>query len=59
MSAVVAVILGVVGFWLLAGLGFSFAWIVDRHPWVLGVVFFSFFGGLIGFAIYNDFIATG
>ena len=59
MSAVVAVVLGVVGIWLLAGFLLFYAWISVRHPWVFWVVLISSVGGLMGLAIYDDFIATG
>ena len=59
MSAVVAVILGALGIWLLAGFLLFYAWISVRHPRVFWVVLISVFGGLIGLGIYDDFIATG
>ena len=59
MSAVVAVVLGVVGIWLLAGFLLFYAWISVRYPWVFWVVLIPSVGGLMGLAIYDDFIATG
>ena len=59
MSAVVAVVLGVVGIWSLAGFLLFFAWVSVRHSWVFWVVLISLFGGVIGLGIYDDFIAAG
>ena len=59
MSAVVAAVLGVVGIWSLAGFLLFFAWVSARHSWVFWVVLISLFGGLMGLAIYQDFVAVG
>ena len=53
MSAVVAALIGAVGIWLVLAALALFTWIAGEHPWVLGALFLTALGAVIGLAVYD------
>ena len=56
MSAVVAALIGAVGIWLVLAVLALFTWMETEHPWVLGALFLSPFGAVIGLAVHDGAI---
>ena len=56
MSAVAAALIGAVGIWLVLAVLALFTWMETEHPWVLGALFLTPFGAVIGLAVHDGAI---
>lgn len=48
-------LIGAVGIWAALGAIVLFAWIADRHTWLLWVLLLTATGAIFGYAISEDF----